>query len=447
MFKRKFYLLTLASVMVAFGLAMPSSLYANVSQQQLKETARLKALEKFTRVVNIVQKYYVNKESLNTIINKSLKGLMTNLDPHSAFLIKQSYKNLQTETSGEFGGLGISVGMKSHMLTVIAPIQGTPAYKAGIKPGDIILMINNKSTIGMNINNAVKLMRGKIGTPINITVYRKGAAKPIKIHIIRGLIKIQSVYTRQIGKNILYIKITSFDQHVVPSVKKALNKYGHTDKGIVLDLRNNPGGLLNQAVGLVNMFVKHGIIVSQKGRLKSEDEIYKANPAKFMTNLPIVVLINGGTASAAEITSGALQDHKRAIIIGQKSFGKGSVQVVLPIAKDQAVKLTIARYYLPSGRTIQNIGITPDVEVKPGEIKTYKGGFDIKEVDLQDHLKAILLKDSKQYKLDHDHNKSIKKKDSNKKIKIITQQQLRKDAQLQVAVDIMKALIITKGTH
>ena len=195
------------------------------------------------------------------------------------------------------------------------------------------------------------------------------------------------------------------------------------------------------------MFVKHGIIVSQKGRLKSEDEIYKANPAKFMTNLPIVVLINGGTASAAEITSGALQDHKRAIIIGQKSFGKGSVQVVLPIAKDQAVKLTIARYYLPSGRTIQNIGITPDVEVKPGEIKTYKGGFDIKEVDLQDHLKAILLKDSKQYKLDHDHNKSIKKKDSNKKIKIITQQQLRKDAQLQVAVDIMKALIITKGTH
>lgn len=447
MFKRKFYLLSLVAVMVTLGLVTPSSLSANVSQQQLKETARLKALEKFTRVISIVKKYYVNKESLNTLINKSLEGLMTNLDPHSAFLTKQSYKNLQTETSGEFGGLGISVGMKDHMLTVIAPIDGTPAYKAGVKAGDIILMINNKSTMGMNINTAVKLMRGKIGTPINITVYRKGVAKPIKIHIIRGLIKIQSVYTRQIGNDILYIKITSFDQHVVPSVTKALNKYDHIDKGIILDLRNNPGGLLNQAVGLVNMFVKHGVIVSQRGRRKSEDAVYKANPAKFKTNLPIVVLINGGTASAAEITSGALQDHKRAIIVGQKSFGKGSVQVVLPVAKNQAVKLTIARYYLPSGRTIQNIGITPDVEVKPGEIKTYSGGFNIKEVDLQDHLKAILLKNSKQYKLDHEDHKKIIKKDANKTAKTITQQQLNKDAQLQVAVDIMKALIITKGTN
>ncbi len=444
MLNKKSYLLGFATFLVAISLVMPSSSFANISKKQQQEISRLKALEKFTRVLSIVQKYYVDKESLNILINKSLKGLMTNLDPHSSFLTKKSYKNLQTETTGQFGGLGISVGIKDHILTVIAPISGTPAYKAGVKAGDIILMINNKSTIGMNINKAVTLMRGKIGTPINITVVRKGATKPIKIHIVRGLIKIQSVYTRQIGKQILYIKIVSFDQKVVSGVKKALNKYGHKDKGIILDLRNNPGGLLDQAVDLVNLFVHHGIIVSQKGRISSEDAIYKANPAKTMTNLPIVVLINGGTASAAEITSGALQDHKRAIIVGQKSFGKGSVQVVLPIAKNQAVKLTIARYYLPSGRTIQNIGITPDVIVRPGEIKTYNNNFNIKEVDLQDHLKTVLLKDSEQYK--HDHNKSKKQKaKKHNKEKIITNHQLSKDAQLQVATDILKALIITKG--
>lgn len=435
MLHKKFFSLRVATLAIMAGLILPSSLFANVSQQQLQQNSRLESLEKFTRVLSIVQKYYVDKENLPTLINKSLEGLMTNLDAHSAFMTKKSYDNLKVETSGEFGGLGISVGMKDKILTVIAPIEGTPAYKAGVKAGDIILKINNKSTLGMNINDAVALMRGKVGTPIDITVVRKNAPKPIKIHIVRGIIKIQSVYAKQIGKDILYIRITSFDKNVVSGVKKALNKYGHTDKGIILDLRNNPGGLLDQAVGLVNMFIHKGIIVSQRGRIASEDEVYKANPAKTLTNLPMAVLINGGSASAAEITTGALQDHKRAIIVGQKSFGKGSVQVVLPIAKDQALKLTIARYYLPSGRTIQNVGITPDVMVKPGEIKTYNGGFELKEVNLKDHLTTKL-------------NKDLGKKPAKNKLakdKIITQKQLNKDLQLQTAVNIVKALIITQG--
>jgi carboxyl-terminal processing protease len=283
-------------------------------------------------------------------------------------------------------------------------------------------------------------MRGKPKTPIDLAIVRKGESKPLDIHIVRDIIKIQSVYAKQIGKDILYVRVTSFDKKVATDVKKALKKYSY-DKGIILDLRNNPGGLLDQAVDLVDLFVSKGVIVSQKGRDERDEKSYNAKSSTTVSDLPMVVLINGGSASASEIVSGALQDHKRAVVIGEKTFGKGSVQVILPVNDEEAIKLTIARYYLPSGRTIQAVGVDPDIEVAAGEVKTFDDEFSIKEADLKKHLEGELKK------VDSEENNSTSESDNNstKENKyIITDKQLKKDIQLKEAVDIMKALIITR---
>ena len=275
----------------------------------------------------------------------------------------------------------------------------------------------------------------KKGTPINLTIVRKNTPKPLSIDIIRDIIKIQSVYAKNIDDDILYLRVTSFDKKVVEGVEKELQKPSNKNKGIVLDLRNNPGGLLDQAVGLVDLFVTKGVIVSQKGRDKEEEKTYSATSSGTYSEQPIVVLVNEGSASASEIVSGALQDHKRAVIIGENTFGKGSVQVILPITDTEAIKLTIARYYLPSGRTIQAVGVKPDVEVHLGEVKTYENGFSIKEADLKKHLEGELAK------VNGDKPKEKPKKDKN----IITNEDLIKDLQLKEAVGIVKALQIMKG--
>jgi carboxyl-terminal processing protease len=441
MLNKKFITLGFITTATAISLFFSPSLFAatppKVIQKPVTEASRLEALAKFTKVLSIVEQYNVDDVTLQELIDKSLQGMMTNLDAHSAFMNKKSFESLKVQTDGEFGGLGITVGMKDGALTVIAPLEGTPADKAGLKAEDIILKINDKSTLSMTIDDAVSVMRGEIGTPIDITVVRKSETKPLHFHIIRGKIDIQSVYTKQIDDSILYIRITSFDKKVVEGVKKAINEYKNKDKGIILDLRNNPGGLLDQAVGLVDLFVDKGIIVSQKGRTKTEDKEYDATTAATMTKMPMVVLINGGSASASEIVSGALQDHKRAVLVGTKSFGKGSVQVVLPISEDEAIKLTIARYYLPSGRTIQAVGVTPDIEVNEGVIKTDDNNdFMIKEADLKQHLEKELQKDA---------GKADKTKEKDKDDKVITKEQMFKDLQLKEAFGIIKALIITKG--
>lgn len=437
MLNKKFITIGFVSTAAALSLLFSTSLFATAPQEPTNEASRLQALAKFTKVLGIVEQYNVDDVTLPDLIDKSLQGLMTNLDAHSSFLNKKSFESLKVQTSGEFGGLGITVGMKDGALTVIAPIEGTPADKAGLQAEDIILKINDKSTLNMTIDDAVNLMRGKVGTPIDITIVRKNEAKPLHIHIVRGNIQIQSVYAKQIDDNIMYLRVTSFDKKVVDDVKKEINKYKNKDKGIILDLRNNPGGLLDQAVGLVDLFVDKGPIVSQKGRTESENRVYNATSSATITHMPMVALINGGSASASEIVSGSLQDHRRAVIVGKKSFGKGSVQVVLPISDEEAIKLTIARYYLPSGRTIQAIGVTPDIEVDAGEVKTDDNEFMIKEADLKKHLEKELQKDS---------DKTTSEKDEKKnKDHIITNEQLQKDLQLKEAVGIIKALIITKG--
>ena len=439
---RKFMLLgfftTLAAVMLSLS---PALLAQSEEEGPTVEASRLQSLAKFTKVLSIVERYNVDELTIEELMDKAMQGMMSNLDAHSSYLNEKSFDQMKIQTSGEFGGLGITVGIKDGALTVIAPIEGTPADKAGMKAGDIILKINDESTLNMTIDEAVSRMRGEPKTPIELTVVRKGEPDPIVVKIIRDIIKIQSVYAKQIGENILYIRVTSFDAKVVEDVTRELKKHLDHDRGIILDLRNNPGGLLDQAVDLVDLFVDKGDIVSQKGRDAGEDKYYKATGAKTLTDAPLVVLVNGGSASASEIVSGALQDHKRAVIVGENTFGKGSVQIIMPISDSEAIKLTVARYYLPSGRTIQAVGVAPDITVRAGEVTSHEeDAFAIKEADLKKHLKGELEKVN-----GNGHAKEAEPAVDDEDKNVITLKQLNKDIQLKEAVDIMKALIIMKG--
>ncbi|WP_367749787.1 S41 family peptidase [Helicobacter pylori] len=395
---------------------------------------RVEAFSRFSNVVSEIEKKYVDKISISEIMTKAIEGLLSNLDAHSAYLNEKKFKEFQAQTEGEFGGLGITVGMRDGVLTVIAPLEGTPAYKAGVKSGDNILKINNESTLSMSIDDAINLMRGKPKTPIQITIVRKNEPKPLVFNIIRDIIKVPSVYVKKIKETpYLYVRVSGFDKNVTKSVLDGL-KANPKAKGIVLDLRGNPGGLLNQAVGLSNLFIKEGVLVSQKGKNKEENLEYKANGRAPYTNLPIAVLVNGGSASASEIVAGALQDHKRAVIIGEKTFGKGSVQMLLPVNKDEAIKITTARYYLPSGRTIQAKGITPDIVIYPGKVPENENKFSLKEADLKHHLEQELKKlDDKT-----PNSKEADKDKKNEEEKEVTPKMINDDIQLKTAIDSLK---------
>ncbi len=395
---------------------------------------RVEAFSRFSNVVSEIEKKYVDKISISEIMTKAIEGLLSNLDAHSAYLNEKKFKEFQAQTEGEFGGLGITVGMRDGVLTVIAPLEGTPAYKAGVKSGDNILKINNESTLSMSIDDAINLMRGKPKTPIQITIVRKNEPKPLVFNIIRDIIKLPSVYVKKIKETpYLYVRVSGFDKNVTKSVLEGL-KANPKAKGIVLDLRGNPGGLLNQAVGLSNLFIKEGVLVSQKGKNKEENLEYKANGRAPYANLPIAVLVNGGSASASEIVAGALQDHKRAVIIGEKTFGKGSVQMLLPVNKDEAIKITTARYYLPSGRTIQAKGITPDIVIYPGKVPENENKFSLKEADLKHHLEQELKKiDDKT-----PNSKEADKDKKNEEEKEVTPKMVNDDIQLKTAIDSLK---------
>ncbi|GAD19229.1 S41 family peptidase [Helicobacter fennelliae] len=417
----------------------------NASLQVDSKKQRAQAYERLTKTVATIEAYYVEDMNINEIIDKAIDGLLANLDAHSAYLNDKKYKELKTQTDGEFGGLGITVGMKDGALTVIAPLEDTPAQKAGLKSGDVILKINEQSTIGMSIDDAVNLMRGKPKTTINLMVVRKGEGKPLEFKITRDIIKVRSVYAKTI-ENLpyLYLRINSFDKNVTDSVKQIL-KDNPKIEGLVLDLRNNPGGLLEQAVDLSKLFISNGVIVSQKGKVQEENIVYDASGKAPYPDLPIVVLVNAGTASASEIVSGALQDHKRGLIVGEDTFGKGSVQVVIPINNSDAIKLTTAKYYLPSGRTIQAVGIKPDILVYPGAVPQNNGGFELKEADLRNHLQNELQKIDKDSTTKKDEKSD--EKETQKTTQNITMADIANDIQLKSGIDVLKAWAILKAPH
>ncbi len=400
--------------LVIFVVFMSFSSYA--------QSNKYEKLKIFAKVMAIIEHDYVDNVSEVKLINDAIKGMVSSLDPHSSYMTKDEYKELKIMTTGKFGGLGMVVTMKNGMLTVVAPIEDTPAYKAGIKAKDIIIKINGESTLGMTLDQAVKKLRGKPGTKVTLTILREGENKPIVVTIIRAIIHVKSVKYKKYG-NVGYVKITQFQDGTTKELKKALDKMGKID-GLVLDLRNDPGGLLREAVGVCDLFIKKGVIVSIRGRRKKDVQYFYAHNDGDEPSYPMVVLINAGTASAAEIVSGCLKDHKRAIIMGVRSFGKGSVQSIIPLGDGSALRLTTARYYTPSGVSIQAIGITPDIVVHQAKIIPESGGVNIRESNLLHHLNNPELK------------KLLNKNNSNKPN---LQKELKDDYQLLRAIELIKA--------
>ena len=307
---------------------------------------------------------YVDEVNQSKTIDAAINGVLQSLDPYSAYMSPEMFSSMQTETSGKFGGLGIEVGMESGVVKVISPIDDTPASKAGVKAGDYIVKINGIQVQGKSLTEAVELMRGPVGSGIEITIRRIGIKKALTFNIIREIIEVQSVKSEILDKNIGYIRLTSFNENSSSQIKKSLNKFIKKDlKGYILDLRNNPGGLLSQAIKITDYFLEDGEIVSTKSRKSSENTKWFAKKGDIIDGKTLVVLINYGSASASEIVAGALKDHKRAIVLGENSYGKGSVQSIIPLKNKGAIRLTISKYYLPSGQSISKIGVTPDIEV------------------------------------------------------------------------------------
>lgn len=427
-----------ASFLVALLLLVTSTegLYA---KQSNAETLRM--LDLFGDIFEKVRTDYVEEVSDVDLIEASINGMLTSLDPHSSYLSKKGFKEMRIQTRGEFGGLGIEVTMESGLVKVVSPIDDTPAFKAGILAGDYISHIDGDPVMGMTLNEAVEKMRGPVKTEIKITVLREGTKEPIEVSIIRDIIKIRSVRHNMEG-DIGYVRITSFSEQTANSVKKSVRKIkeekGNALKGIILDLRNNPGGLLDQAIAVSDVFLDRGEIVSTRGRTSGSTKRYNADQGDMVNGLPVVVMINGGSASASEIVAGALQDHNRAIVMGTKSFGKGSVQTVIPVPGDGAIRLTTSRYYTPSGKSIQAKGITPDIEVRQGKVEFVgKENNDYTEASLRGHLENR-DESGKKSKDKKKNEGDTKDKDSEKESASLYD----KDHQLARAVDLLNGVYL-----
>ncbi len=363
---------------------------------------RYKNLELFQKVLSFVESNYVDEVKHKDLIHGAIKGMMETLDPHSNFLPPKIYKDMKVDTSGKFGGLGIEIGIRDNVLTIIAPIEDTPAWRAGLKPGDRIVKIDGESTKGMNLVEAVSKMRGKRGSDVTISIYRKGFEKIKDVSITRDIIKIQSVKSELLENGYGYIRLMSFNENAARDVGRAIQKLEKKEKlkGLVFDLRTNPGGLLDQAVEVTSLFIDKGVVVSTIGRNRDRKEIKHALKGKARKDFPVAILVNSSTASAAEIVAGALQDHGRAVVLGAPTFGKGSVQTVVELAKDMGLKLTVARYYTPSGRSIQEKGVDPDIvldQYDPELLAKAKVESDfMREKDLPGHIGGEEIGDEKE---------------------------------------------------
>jgi len=366
--------------------AAPVALEASKNKAPLP----LEELRTFAEVLDRIKAAYVEPVDDKTLLENAIKGMLSNLDPHSAYLEPEAFAELQESTSGEFGGLGIEVGMEDGFVKVVSPIDDTPASKAGIQPGDLIVKIDGQPTKSLSMMEAVDKMRGKAGSKIELTLVRDGG-RPFDLTLTRAVIKVRSVKSQMLEDGYGYLRISQFQVNTGEEVGKALTKLRQENgnkklRGLVMDLRNNPGGVLQAAVEVADHFLKSGLIVYTEGRLANSELRFNADPADASEGVPLVVLINGGSASASEIVAGALQDHKRAVLMGTDSFGKGSVQTVLPLNNDRALKLTTALYFTPNGRSIQAQGIIPDIEVARARVTREQDAEGIKEADLQGHL-------------------------------------------------------------
>lgn len=453
------YVLTLSTALVgayALGLTTPlaqaqeertvggTAEQTKPAEQDDAETYRQLGL--FGDVFERVRGQYVDPVTDKDLVEHALNGMLTSLDPHSSYLNEKDFADMQVQTRGEFGGLGIEVTMENGFVKVVSPIDDTPAFKAGIKAGDYITALDGETVMGLNLNDAVDKMRGKVGTSIKISVSREGAEEPLDFIIKRDIIKVQSVKHRVESDDVGYIRITAFNQNTEEGLKKALedikSKAGGKLKGYVLDLRNNPGGLLDQAIVVSDAFLDKGEIVSTRGRNPQDTKRDSATPGDLAEGKPIVVLINGGSASASEIVAGALQDHKRAILLGTKSFGKGSVQTIIPVPGNGAMRLTTARYYTPSGTSIQAKGIEPDIVVEPARVEQITSAYErLRESDLKGAL-------------DKDKNAPKKSEPEKEPAPVLPEKADGKDKddaaqdyQLSRAVDLLRGLSLYEGRY
>ena len=385
-------LILLLGLLLGVSLAVARGVLAEKPQQSAATGLPLETVRTLSEVFDKIKHNYVEDVEDKALLDNAISGMLTGLDPHSTYLDAKAFEELRVGTTGEFGGLGIVVGMEDGFVKVISPIDDTPAQRAGVKAGDLIIRLDEKPVKGMSLDDAVKIMRGKPGTDIELTVVRKDEDQPLTFNITRDRIRVKSVKSRMLEPDYAYVRVSQFQERTAKDLHNAISKLKKENKkplkGMVLDLRNNPGGLLDAAVLVSDTFLERGTVVSVKGRTEENKLSQSATPGDIMKGAPIVVLVNEGSASASEIVAGALQDHKRAVIMGQKTFGKGSVQTVIPLGNNSALKLTTARYYTPSGRSIQAEGIVPDIQLEHLQVaaKDDNGFKPLKEADLTGHL-------------------------------------------------------------
>ena len=368
-----------STVVLALLMAVPTAAPAAGNEETFRQ------LELFGDIFERVRSFYVDKTEDKKLIEAAINGMLQSLDPHSSYLNEESFRDMQVQTRGEFGGLGIEVTMEQGFVKVVSPIDDTPAARAGIESGDLITHLDGESVLGLTLADAVEKMRGRVGSDITLTIRREGR-DPFKVTVTRDVIRIQSVRSHVEG-NVGYLRITTFNEQTDTGIKREIGKLkselGDKMIGLVLDLRRNPGGLLDQAIKVSDAFLERGEIVSTRGRNEADAQRYNATPGDMINGLPMVVLINGGSASASEIVAGALQDHRRAVIMGTQSFGKGSVQTIIPLSGHGAMRLTTAAYYTPSGRSIQKTGVTPDIEVHQAKVENTDDRARVREEDLR----------------------------------------------------------------